>query len=68
MGIFQNKDFDLLLNNVQIGIQNGVLGFDTAPSYKSEGVLGKVLKTLITKYVVLGRLFTKIFQVQLRCL
>lgn len=23
MGTFQNKDFDLLLNNVQIGIQNG---------------------------------------------
>lgn len=52
MGTFQNKDFDLLLNNVQIGIQNGVFGFDTAPSYKSEGVLGKVLKTLITKDVV----------------
>ena len=34
MGTFQNKDFDLLLNNVQIGIQNGVFGFDTAPSYK----------------------------------
>jgi diketogulonate reductase-like aldo/keto reductase len=52
MGTFQNRDFDLLLNNVQIGIQNGVFGFDTAPSYKSEGVLGKVLKTLITKDVV----------------
>lgn len=52
MGTFQNKDFDLLLNNVQIGIQSGVLGFDTAPSYKSEAVLGKVLKTLITKEVV----------------
>lgn len=49
MGTFQNKDFDLLLSNVQIGIQNGVYGFDTAPSYKSEGILGKVLKTLISK-------------------
>ena len=49
MGTFQNKDFDLLLSNVQIGIQNGVYGFDTAPSYKSEGILGKVLKTLTSK-------------------
>lgn len=52
MGTFQNKDFDLLLNNAQIGIQNGVWGFDTAPSYKTEGLLGQVIKTLITKEVV----------------
>lgn len=52
LGTFQNKNFDLLLNNVQIGIQNGVLGFDTAPSYKSESVLGKVIETLIKKEVV----------------
>ena len=51
MGTFQNGNFDLLLNNVQIGIQNGVFGFDTAPSYKTEGVLGKVLEKLITKGV-----------------
>lgn len=52
MGTFQNNDFDLLLNNVQTGIQNGVLGFDTAPSYKTESILGKVVKTLIAKEVV----------------
>ena len=52
MGTFQNRDFDLLLNNVKTGIQNGVQGFDTAPSYKTEAVLGKVLKTLITKDIV----------------
>lgn len=52
MGTFQNRDFDLLLNNVQIGIENGVFGFDTAPSYKSEGILGNVLNTLIAKGIV----------------
>ena len=52
MGTFQNNDFDLLLNNVQFGIQNGVFGFDTAPSYKTEAILGKSLKTLITKGIV----------------
>ena len=52
MGTFQNRDFELLLNNVQTGIQSGVFGFDTAPSYKTEGLLGKVIKTLITKEVV----------------
>lgn len=52
MGTFQNRDFDLLLNNIQIGIQNGVSGFDTAPSYKTEGVLGKVLKTLTEKDII----------------
>lgn len=52
MGTFQMKDFDLFLKNAQTGIQNGVFGFDTAPSYKTEGLLGKVLKTLITKEVV----------------
>ena len=52
MGTFQNRDFDLLLNNVQTGIQNGVLGFDTAPSYKTEGLLGEVIKKLITKGIV----------------
>lgn len=52
MGTFQNRDFDLLLNNVIIGIQNGITGFDTAPSYKTEDVLGKVIKMLITKDMV----------------
>lgn len=52
MGTFQNKDFEMLLNNVRVGIQNGVFGFDTAPSYKTERLLGTVLKTLITKEVV----------------
>ena len=52
MGTFQNRDFDLLLNNVQTGIQNDVFGFDTAPSYKTEAILGKSLKTLITKGIV----------------
>lgn len=27
MGTFQNRDFDLLLNNTQTGIQNNGLGF-----------------------------------------
>ena len=52
MGTFQNRDFEMLLNNIQIGIENGVVGFDTAPSYKSEEILGKVLNTLIAKGIV----------------
>ena len=52
MGTFQMKDFDLFLKNAQTGIQNGVFGFDTAPSYKTETLLGNTLKSLITKEVV----------------
>ncbi len=52
MGTFQNRDFDLLQNNVQTGIQNDVFGFDTAPSYKTEELLGKALKALIENEVV----------------
>jgi len=49
MGTFQNRDYDLLLENVQTGLKCNVMGYDTAPSYKSEKSLGKVVKTLITQ-------------------
>lgn len=49
MGTFQNRDNDLLLENVQAGLNCNVMGYDTAPSYKSEKSLGKVVKTLITQ-------------------
>lgn len=49
MGTFQNRDYDLLLENVQAGLNCNVMGYDTAPSYKSEKSLGKVVKTLITQ-------------------
>lgn len=52
MGTFQNRDEDLLLKNVQTGINCDVLGYDTAPSYKSEKILGKVLNTLMEQKVV----------------
>lgn len=52
MGTFQNRDFDLLLKNVQIGIENGVTGFDTAPSYRTEDILGKVIKRVLADGIV----------------
>ena len=52
MGTFQNRDSDLLLENVQVGLSCNVLGYDTAPSYQSEKALGKVLNTLITQKIV----------------
>ena len=52
MGTFQNRDYDLLLKNVREGLKCDVMGYDTAPSYKSEKSLGDVLKTLITQAVV----------------
>lgn len=52
MGTFQNRDYDLLLENVYAGLKCNVMGYDTAPSYKSEKSLGKVVKTLITQEVV----------------
>ncbi|MBQ9204533.1 MAG: aldo/keto reductase [Prevotella sp.] len=52
MGTFQNRDYDLLLENVREGLHCNVMGYDTAPSYKSEKSLGKALKTLISEEVV----------------
>ncbi len=42
-GVSSSKNYDDLLELVRLSIQNGIYGFDTAPSYKTESVLGSVL-------------------------
>lgn len=38
------KDYDDLFLNVKIGLENGIRGFDTAPSYQTEEILGKAIR------------------------
>lgn len=42
-GISSGKSYSELLEIVQLAIQNGIYGFDTAPSYHTEEVLGTVI-------------------------
>lgn len=47
IGTYQCNDFDTLLGVVRESIECGIFSFDTAPSYKTEHILGKVLQTVM---------------------
>ncbi len=49
-GVSSSKDYDGLLRIISTGIENGIRCFDTAPSYNTELLLGKVLKVCLDKY------------------
>lgn len=50
IGTFGNTCFTELYNVVEAGISHGISAFDTAPSYGTEGMLGKVLRHCIDTY------------------
>lgn len=49
-GASSSKDYNSLYMLLECCIQNGIHHFDTAPSYKTEQILGKGLKELAVKY------------------
>lgn len=44
LGTYQNNNYNELFNMVNTAVECGYTGFDTAPSYKTEDLLGKVIK------------------------
>lgn len=46
-GISSGKSYSELLEIVKLAIQNGIYGFDTAPSYHTEEILGTVISQCI---------------------
>lgn len=48
-GASSSKDYDGLKNVISAAMGNGIFAFDTAPSYRTEAVLGKVLRELSGK-------------------
>ena len=49
-GVSSSKNYHGLLNVLNAGIEKGIRCFDTAPSYNTEFILGKVLKQCMTEY------------------
>lgn len=52
-GLSSEKQYEPLLNLVARAIENGIMRFDTAPSYGCEDVLGRVFNQLMGRGVVL---------------
>jgi diketogulonate reductase-like aldo/keto reductase len=52
VGTFQHRDYSLLKTIVGVSLRNGFAGFDTAPSYQNEAVLGKVLSECMAELSV----------------
>lgn len=50
LGTFRNNDYQELLKVVQAAVECGFTGFDTAPSYRSEEVLGKAINEVARSY------------------
>ena len=50
IGTFRNNNYQELLDVVCAAVECGFTGFDTAPSYKSEKVLGKAINEAAQKY------------------
>jgi len=48
-GASASKDFSGLLHSVQAAIDGGIRMFDTAPSYRTEALLGKVLHQIMNE-------------------
>ena len=48
-GVSAAKDYDGLLSVCSVAIENGILAFDTAPSYKTEKILGEVFSSICSK-------------------
>lgn len=46
-GLSSEKQYDNLLNIVNVGISAGICSFDTAPSYKTEVVLGNAIRACL---------------------
>lgn len=46
-GLSSGKDYETLKKCCSTAIDSGICSFDTAPSYKTEGVLGQVLNDII---------------------
>ena len=46
-GASSSKDYDILRSVIKTSLQNGICGFDTAPSYKTEKLLSKILQDLL---------------------
>lgn len=51
-GLSAAKDYKGLLEACSTAVENGIVSFDTAPSYKTEKILGNVLKEIIEGYGV----------------
>ena len=49
-GTSSAKDYEGLYSMLDAALQNGIRNFDTAPSYKTEDILGKTLTVLTDKY------------------
>ena len=48
LGTFGNASYKDLLSAVDASVSNGIKAFDTAPSYGTEKLLGKALKTIMS--------------------
>lgn len=44
LGTFQTRDINLLTDSIMTCVQEGITGFDTAPSYGTEAILGEAIK------------------------
>ena len=49
-GVSASKDYDSLLCVVREAVKNNILAFDTAPSYKTESILGKTLHQVMNEF------------------
>lgn len=49
-GLSSNKDYEGFLSVARVAIENGCRSFDTAPSYKTEVILGQVIKVCAIEY------------------
>lgn len=46
-GVSSSKDYEGLLNVVREAIKNGIYSFDTAPSYRTDNLLGEVISQVL---------------------
>ena len=49
LGTYKHNQYSLLKNIVLSSIENGITGFDTAPSYGTEKILGKIIHECLNK-------------------
>ncbi len=44
LGTYKHKKYTILKEIVEIGLRHGIVGFDSAPSYNTEKLLGKIIR------------------------
>lgn len=49
-GVSSHKEYGAFLDVVKTAVENGCRGFDTAPSYRTEGVLGKAVRACAEEF------------------